>query len=218
MKARLAINRGGGVRDVFDIDYEKYTTILDALESIRSSREEKVLYRHSCHHGSCGTCGAIANGMRILMCTTRIADVGDEIDLDPLSPFTVIGDLAIDPSTLHNDFPRERDYLMHVDSAGAPPTEIERFVRFENCIDCGLCESSCPIGSNFLGPAALSAFHREIEKHPAREAEMLRRVGGDDGARRCDRALECSRACPLGVYPARHIAELNRRLGEQKRS
>jgi succinate dehydrogenase/fumarate reductase-like Fe-S protein len=30
----------------------------------------------------------------------------------------------------------------------------------------------------------------------------------------CDRALECSRVCPLGVYPARHIAVLRRAINQ----
>ena len=217
MIARLSVKRDGS-RETFDVEYGKYTTILDALESLESTREKKVLYRHSCHHGSCGTCGAIANGERILMCTTRIVDFGDKIDLDPLTPFPVIGDLAVDPSRLHGSFPRDRDYITAAEPPGTPPAEIAGYVRFENCIDCGLCQSSCPVQSDFIGPAALAAYNREIEKHPERTEELLKRTGSDNGAPRCERALECSRTCPLGVYPARHIAELNRRLEESERS
>jgi len=36
-----------------------------------------------------------------------------------------------------------------------------------------------------------------------------------NGERLCERALNCSRVCPTGVYPARHIADL-RRLLEKK--
>ena len=152
------------------------------------------------------------------MCTTRVADFGDEIDLDPLTPYRVIGDLAVDPAGLYDSFPRERGYTMPAESRGEPPLEIDRFVRFENCIECGLCESSCPVVADFMGPAALSAYNREIEKHPDRESELLQRIGDENGAPRCERALECSRTCPLGVFPARHIAELYRRLEDSERS
>ena len=39
---------------------------------------------------------------------------------------------------------------------------------------------------------------------------MLALAGTERGERRCERALLCSRVCPTGVYPARHIMELRR--------
>ncbi|TVQ26456.1 MAG: hypothetical protein EA382_05480, partial [Spirochaetaceae bacterium] len=64
---------------------------------------------------------------------------------------------------------------------------------------------------------ALAAYGRELEKHPEREAELLAEIDGPDGVSGCDRALNCSAACPLGVYPAKHIAVLTRRVDARDR-
>ncbi|MFW6292149.1 MAG: NTP transferase domain-containing protein [Spirochaetota bacterium] len=39
-----------------------------------------------------------------------------------------------------------------------------------------------------------------------------------DGVWACDRALRCSAVCPLGVYPAKHIAVLQRKIEKARGS
>ena len=214
MKYRIRIARSRGALDAFEVPQERNYTILDALEWIRIHKDRTLSYRHSCHHGSCGTCGAVANGRRILTCLSKLSEFGEEISLGPLAPFPVLADLAIDPTPLYEDFPEERTYTRpsEIHPEATPPKEVAQFTRFENCIECGLCESACPVTLSFMGPAALAAFSREIDKHAAREPELLAAVSGRDGVPRCERALECSRICPLGVYPAKHIARLRRRI------
>lgn len=218
MTKTIRFRRTDGSYQEFVAPFGEFTTILDALETYRSQTDRTVMYRHSCHHGSCGTCSAVANGRRVLMCTTRLMDCEDEVVLEPLSPFAVVGDLAVDPTSLYGDFPRGASYLRSSDANrdAEPPKEIAEFTRFENCIECGLCESVCPVEDRFLGPAALAAHNREREKRPDRETEILEAVGVPHGAPRCDRALECSRVCPLGVYPAKHIAVLRRALENRR--
>lgn len=43
-----------------------------------------------------------------------------------------------------------------------------------------------------------------------KSGEILALTGRDGGEPRCRRHLSCSRVCPTGVYPARHIAELRK--------
>ena len=213
----IRIKRPEGFSE-YRVETGRYRSIRDALEEIRSEKEPGLLYRHSCHHGSCGTCGVVANGERVLACTTRLQDLQGPIELRPLSPFPVIGDLAIDPAPLYKDFPREASYLRPSEAnpeSQAPP-EIEEYVRFENCIECGLCVSACPVQQRFMGPAALAAWNRELEKDPDREEEILEATSGPAGAPGCDRALQCSAVCPLGVYPAKHIAQLLRRIEKRQ--
>jgi len=210
----LHVRRSDGSRHTFVVRAGRYRTLMDALEEIRSRRDRGLLYRHSCHHGSCGTCGMIVNGERVLACLTRLADLPHESTVDPLAPFPVIGDLAVDAEPLYRDFPREASYLREseVNRDAERPPEVDVFTRFENCIECGLCVSACPVQSRFTGPAALAAYGRELEKNPHRASELLPEIDTPAGVWACDRALQCSQVCPLGVYPAKHIAVLQRRI------
>lgn len=219
----LLIRRSDGHMQRFVVHAGKYTSLLDGLEEVRTKHDRGLLYRHSCHHGSCGTCGVQVNGERALACTTFLKDLPQETRVEPLDPFDRLGDLAVNAAELYRDFPRDAGYLR--ESEANPDTEVpqeitatnrDAFVRFEDCIECGLCVSSCPVTRTFKGPAALAAYGRELEKHPEREEELLPEIDTPDGVWGCDRAFACSRVCPLGVAPARHIAVLQRRIQEHK--
>ena len=212
----IRIRRTKGEFASFTVAVEKHTTLLDAFEEIRASQDPTLVYRHSCHHGSCGTCGVLVDGERVLACLTTLSRLDEEPTVGPLAGFPVIADLAVDPTPLYRGFPRDASYLRDsdVNREAVPPEEIDRFSRFENCIECGLCVSACPVVGPFNGPAALAAFGRELEQRPDRAGELLPQIAGPDGATRCERALVCSAVCPLGVAPAKHIAVLQRKLSQ----
>jgi succinate dehydrogenase / fumarate reductase iron-sulfur subunit len=159
----------------------------------------------------------IINGERRLACTTRITELSsDSVELKPLETMRLIGDLAVDPTPLFADFPPEAGYLRpsEANKGSETPEEVPVYRRFENCIECGLCVSACPVipMRSFMGPAALAAYNRELDKHPERADELLPHVDRDEGAWGCDRHLACSAVCPTGVYPAKHIAMLQKKI------
>lgn len=219
-KKTLRIRRTEGHVDEFAVSAGPYTTLLDGLEEIRTGEDRRLVYRHSCHHGSCGTCGAIVNGERVLVCLTRLADLPAVSMVEPLSPYSIVADLAVDADALYERFPPDAGYLRpsEANPDADVPGEIERYTRFESCIECGLCVSVCPVQRPFMGPAALAAYGRELEKHPEREGELLPQIDTPDGVWACDRALACSAICPLGVAPAKHIAVLRRKAKAAERS
>lgn len=217
MEIRLRVARGAGEAGQ---EFREYTvhcaeeaTVLDALEAIRHGQDRSLVYRHSCHHGSCGTCACRINGRERLACTTRVAALDTPvITVAPLRAGAVVADLAVERRTFFEAMPADAGYLRpsEVNAQATPPPGLDGSVRFENCIECGACVSACPVEAPFVGPAALAALNRQRQKDPEAEQAVRSRAAAPDGAMVCERALECSRVCPTGVYPARHIAELRR--------
>lgn len=212
----LRIPRGTGKEEPLwiseRVEAEETTTILEALEIIRRRRYPDLLYRHSCHHGSCGTCACLANGVERLACTTRLLDLqSDVVTLEPLRSARRLRDLAVFPDRLFESLPADWAYLRAAESGGTK-------VRLEDCIECGACISACPVRKDFVGPAALAAWSRELENRPERREEILRRAGARDGAGACQRNIFCSLVCPSGVAPAKKIMFLKGLLGRPGRS
>jgi succinate dehydrogenase / fumarate reductase iron-sulfur subunit len=192
---------------------EEATTVLEVLERLRGT-DPTLMYRRSCHHGSCGTCACRINGRERLACTTRVLELDAEVvTVEPLRKLRKMGDLVVDPTDFFREYPLDWHTLRPSEAQpeAKPPEGLRRYTRLENCIECGACVSACPVG-DFLGPAVLAGLNRERLERPDREEPLLHLAGGDRGVRKCERALECSRVCPTSVYPARHIEQLRRRL------
>lgn len=212
MKSSFIIKtKDGEIRTSLELDDSR--TILDAMELIRSGSEPRLSYRHSCHHGSCGTCGALVNGKPVLMCLTRIDSLGgEEILVEPLSKMLVLDGIAVHPGPLFERLP-ETDYLRYDELPGSTIPKAGSSI-LEKCIECGICVEACPVQKPFIGPASLASIETELQKHPSMTPQMLELAGSADGASACERAFECSRACPQGVAPGKKITALLKRLKE----
>jgi succinate dehydrogenase / fumarate reductase iron-sulfur subunit len=215
---------------------EEATTVLDVLETL-NRKDRTLMYRHSCHHGSCGTCACRINGRERLACMTRVLDLDSEVvTVEPLNKLGRIGDLVVDPVDFFREYPGDWQILRlsEANPQASPPEKLSAYVRLENCIECGACVSACPV-EDFLGPAVLAGLNRErlnrerinrqdldgeqddgrSPESVEREKSLLEMAGGERGVWKCQRALQCSRVCPTAVYPARHIQELR---GELKKN
>jgi succinate dehydrogenase / fumarate reductase iron-sulfur subunit len=209
--------------DSFQVDADPLMTVLDALEEIRATRDSTLLYRHSCHHASCGTCGMKVNGREQLGCVANILAEGTrEVVVEPLGSAPLIADLVVDMTPFAGNFApagmelvRNSEYL---EQAQTPPG-VERYTRYEDCLECNICLSACPVANtnpDFIGPAGLAAAYRALvaEERPA--AEVFAWVDNDDGVWRCHSAMECSAICPSDVNPGHKIMALRRELVSYK--
>lgn len=215
----LRVRRGPGRYTEHPVELPPAGTLMDALERVSARDADAPGYAHSCHHGSCGTCGVLADGKPVLPCLKPAAEYGERVQLDPLPQFPVIVDLAVDRSPLFANLPTDWDNLRpsEANRDSQPPPELAGgYTRFENCIECGLCEAACPVTVLFRGPAALARLNRIAEKDPEAASDAIAEAGAEGGVWACQRSLQCSFVCPVGVNPAKHIAVLRRKI--EKRS
>jgi succinate dehydrogenase / fumarate reductase iron-sulfur subunit len=200
--------------DAFDVPIGRRTTLLEALRWIQLKRDPTLAMRHSCLHASCGTCGVLANGREVLMCVTEVRDLDREITVEPIANIPVLADLVVDMTEFYARFHDVHPFVRASESpAGAhAPDGIDRPVRFEDCIECGLCLSACPIvatSDRYVGPAALAAAQRLVEEPRGVDTDdVLDWADREDGVWRCHAAFECTEACPSNVNPAARIMAL----------
>ena len=203
---------------LFQVQCTPETTVLEGLQQIRRTQDDSLMFRHCCHHASCGTCACTINGRPALACMTRVADIEDDtITLEPLANRVCLGDLAVDMTDFFTEIDPGWATLRACDQATADrtPEGVDQLKRLENCIECGCCTAACPVSGaapSFTGPAVLAAINNEIRNRPESREQMLKMAAESRGASMCRRHLSCSRVCPSKVYPARHIADLQRAI------
>ncbi len=222
---RLRVRRTAGWHE-YAVGVSPDGYVLDALEAA-GAQDASLLFRHSCHHASCGSCGVRINGREGLPCITPLRQFASQVlRVEPLRNFPIIGDLLVDFGP----------FLRRLDSVGLPlprseAGSVERianpeaadhaempsaFNRLENCIECGLCVSACPVAGldpEYAGPALLAAAGRIVAEPRGRDVEaVLRAVDHEHGLWRCHATFECSEVCPANVDPAREIMALRSTL------
>jgi succinate dehydrogenase / fumarate reductase iron-sulfur subunit len=204
--------------DLFDVPVTAVTTVLEALRWIQLHRDRTLALRHSCFHASCGTCGVQVNGREVLACVTQVADLGATITVEPLANLPVLTDLVVDVREFYARFPDDVPSIRASEQlpGAVPPDGIDAFERFEDCIECGLCLSACPVSATsdgYVGPAALAAAQRLLEEPRGIDPGRILDWADDPvGAWRCHAAFECTAACPSGVFPAERIMALRGEL------
>ena len=187
-------------------------TVLEALLAVRRDHDPGLTLRHSCLHGSCGSCGMRVNGREVLACVTRLDGLAEPVTAEPMAGAPVAGDLVVDMAGFYQRLEPSGRPLVRASERAAG---LQELTRFENCIECGLCVSACPVAGDprFLGPAALAAADRVLDEPRGADPQaVLGWVDDAHGAWRCHAAFECSEVCPTRVDPAGAIMDLRRRL------
>src|SRR5512144_227070 len=125
--------------DMFPVEVPETANVLDAIERAWADHDMSIMFRHACHHASCGSCGLLVNGVEKLPCVTPVSDYGDgaTIRIDPMRNFPVITDIAVDASPIYQRMKlvgmpiiRKAEPLQP-NSAKILPEGISTFGRFE---------------------------------------------------------------------------------------
>lgn len=188
------------------VDADPDTSVLDALEKAWLG-DRTLVFEHACHHGVCGACGMVINGVERLACITRLGDVavGNTVVVEPLRGFPVISDLAVDKSRMFRATARINPVTLEAAEGGvgeAPGRAAVRPEKLLDCLECGICYSACPISrtmGEYMGPAALALASKTLEA--SGDWARVEAALGRFGVWSCHAAFECSVRCPAGFDP-----------------
>ena len=206
--------------DEFDVPTGETATVLEALRWIEVHADPTIVIRHSCFHASCGTCGVRVNGREALACVTPLES--DAVTIEPLANIPVLADVVVDMRAFVERYPPQHPLLRSsaARSDAGPLGDVEPAERFEDCIECGLCLSACPIAATddrYVGPAALAWAQRVLEEPRGHDVDAVLAWADDEhGAWQCHAAFQCTEACPSDVFPAERIMKLRRELTRRR--
>jgi succinate dehydrogenase / fumarate reductase, iron-sulfur subunit len=205
--------------DTFELDPKSCgPMVLDALIQIKGAVDSTLTFRRSCREGICGSCAMNIDGTNTLACTKYTADVKGTVKIYPLPHLPVIKDLVPDLSVfyaqhasiepwLQTDTPApEKEWLQG-------PEERAKLDGLYECILCACCSTSCPSywwnGDRYLGPAVLlQAYRWLVDSRDEAAGARLDNLEDPFRLYRCHTILNCSKACPKGLNPAKAIAEI----------
>jgi len=202
-----------------DVDPDEY--VLDGIERVWAFHDRSLVFRHACHHSTCGACGMRVNGVEKLTCITPIRSVthdGGTLRVEPLRNFPIISDLVVDMGEMYARMDDARSpQVASVDQSNLgyekDPEDGGDYERLVDCIECGCCVSACPIALTtpaYIGPVVLAGAHQALEETGA--PELLDYVDQENGVWRCHSAYECTAVCPSNVDPAWRIMNLRGRV------
>ncbi|NJL08661.1 MAG: succinate dehydrogenase iron-sulfur subunit [Methylacidiphilales bacterium] len=200
--------------------------VLDALIWIKNKIDPTLTFRRSCREGICGSCAMNIDGTNTLACTKGMDEVKGVIKIYPLPHMPVVKDLVPDLTGIYAQHAAIEPWLKTV----TPPPEKEWIQTHDDrakldglyeCILCFCCTTSCPSywwnADRYLGPAVLlQAYRWLIDSRDEFTGERLDHVEDPFRLYRCHTILNCSKACPKGLNPAKAIAEIKRMLVERQ--
>ena len=200
--------------------------VLDALIKIKNEVDPTLAFRRSCREGICGSCAMNIDGCNTLACTLGIDEVKGKVNVYPLPHQEVVKDLIPDLTNFYAQLQSIEPWLK---TETAPPEKEWRQSREERekldglyeCILCACCSTSCPSywwnSDRYLGPAILLQAYRWVEdSRDEFTGERLDDLEDPFRLYRCHTILNCTKACPKGLNPAKAIAELKKKMVERR--
>ncbi len=213
--------------DTYTVDTENCgPMVLDALIKIKNEIDPTLTFRRSCREGICGSCAMNIDGTNTLACLKGMDEINGTIKIYPLPHMPVVKDLVPDMTrfyTQHRSIepwlktettePRKEWLQSHEDR--------EKLDGLYECILCACCSTSCPSywwnGDRYLGPAILlQAYRWLIDSRDEATGERLDNLEDPFRLYRCHTIMNCAKACPKGLNPAKAIAEVKKMMLERR--
>ena len=213
--------------DTYHVDlHDCGPMVLDALIWIKSKIDPTLTFRRSCREGVCGSCAMNIDGTNTLACTRGMDEVKGTVRIYPLPHMPVVKDLVPDLTQFYAQYASIEPWLKT--DTPTPQKEWkqskedrEKLDGLYECIMCACCTTSCPSywwnGDRYLGPAVLLQAERWlVDSRDEATGERLDFLEDPFRLYRCHTILNCSKACPKGLNPAKAIAEIKKTLVERQ--
>ncbi len=200
--------------------------VLDALVKIKNEIDSTLTFRRSCREGICGSCSMNIDGTNALACVKGYSDIKGPVKVYPLPHMQVVKDLVPDMTNFYAQHRLIEPWLKT--DTPTPPKEWRqshedrsKLDGLYECILCACCSTSCPSywwnEDRYLGPAALlQAFRWVSDSRDEATGERLDTLEDPFRLYRCHTILNCTKACPKGLNPAKAIAELKKLMVERR--
>ena len=217
-------DEGGNPRmDTFFVDRDECgPMVLDAIIWIKAKIDATLTFRRSCREGVCGSCSMNINGINTLACTHAIDDFKAPIAIYPLPHLDVVKDLVPDMANFYAQHASIQPWLKTESPTPEKEwlqskEEREKLDGLYECILCACCSTSCPSywwnPERYLGPATLLQAYRWIaDSRDEATGERLDELEDPFRLYRCHTILNCAKACPKELNPAKAIAEIKKMM------
>ncbi len=200
--------------------------VLDGLIWIKSRVDATLTFRRSCREGICGSCAMNIDGVNTLACTKGMDEIKGAVKLYPLPHMEVVKDLVPDLTRFYAQHALIEPWL-HTSSPEPEkewkqsPQARHKLDGLYECILCACCSTSCPSywwnGDRYLGPAALlQAYRWLIDSRDEATGARLDTLEDPFRLYRCHTIMNCAKACPKGLNPAKAISEIKSMMLERQ--
>src|SRR6202041_1614713 len=213
--------------DIYQVDLDACgPMVLDALIKIKNEVDPSLTFRRSCREGVCGSCAMNIGGGNTLACTKAISDISGSGAIYPLPHMPVVKDLVPDMTNFYAQYASIQPYLQPKPATPEtewkqPPEDRAKLDGLYECILCACCSTSCPSywwnQDRYLGPAALLQSYRWLaDSRDEAKGERLDALEDPFRLYRCHTIMNCAKACPKHLNPAKAIADIKRTLVERQ--
>ena len=166
------------------------------------------------------------DGTNTLACTRGMDEIKGTVRIYPLPHLPVVKDLVPDLTLFYAHHASIEPWLQ---TETAPPDREWKQSREDRakldglyeCILCACCSTSCPSywwqPERYLGPAALlQAYRWIVDSRDEATGERLDYLEDPFRLYRCHTILNCAKACPKNLNPAKAIAEIKKLMVERQ--
>lgn len=211
--------------DHFELEEAPGMTLFLALNEIRDTQDQTLLFDFVCRAGICGSCGMMINGRPGLACRTLVKNLPSNIILAPLPGFELIADLSVNTGKWMRAMSERLETWIHDQDMPdlcameipMEPELTEQIYELERCIECGCCVAGCGtlrMREDFVGAVGLNQIARfRLDPRDNRDdTAFYQLVGDDDGVFGCMALLGCHDVCPKSLPLQTQIAFLRRKM------